>query len=50
MGFKPPPPGLDGGLPERKVPDIGWPGARLDDLLTYVPARLTALLLRRRRF
>ncbi len=33
------------GYLNEKYRDIGWAGARLDDLLNYVPARLTALLL-----
>lgn len=33
------------GYLDPKYKDIGWSSARLDDLLNYLPARLTALLL-----
>ena len=33
------------GYLDEKYQDIGWSSARLDDLLNYLPARLTALLM-----
>ena len=33
------------GYMDEKYRDIGWSSARLDDLLNYIPARLTALLM-----
>ena len=33
------------GYLDEKYRDIGWSSARLDDLLNYIPARLTALLM-----
>ncbi len=33
------------GYMDEKYRDIGWASARLDDLLNYIPARITALLL-----
>lgn len=33
------------GYMDEKYRDIGWSSARLDDLLNYLPARLTALLM-----
>ena len=33
------------GYLDEKYRDIGWSSARLDDVLNYIPARLTALLL-----
>lgn len=33
------------GYLDEKYRDIGWSSARLDDLLNYVPARITALLM-----
>ena len=36
------------GYRDEKYRDIGWSSARLDDVLNYLPARLTALLMVRR--
>lgn len=33
------------GYLDEKYRDIGWSSARLDDVLNYIPARLTALLM-----
>ena len=33
------------GYLEEKYRDIGWSSAKLDDVLNYVPARITALLM-----
>ena len=33
------------GYTDEKYRDIGWSSARLDDILNYLPARLTALLM-----
>ena len=36
------------GYLDEKYRDIGWSSAKLDDVLNYIPARLTALLMVRR--